>query len=107
MYRLKEGRRYRLHMRNASDHIHPIHLHRHSFELTKVAGQPISGVMKDMVTVGGYQEWKLISLRIILGLRCSTVISNCTWISGLWPVRVRQVPCFFIVHPGDQILTNG
>jgi FtsP/CotA-like multicopper oxidase with cupredoxin domain len=43
-------------MRNASDDIHPIHLHRHSFELTRTAGQPISGVMKDVVMLGGYQE---------------------------------------------------
>ena len=56
LFRVKEGRRYRLLMRNASDDIHPIHLHRHSFELTRVAGQPTSGVMKDVVMVGGYQE---------------------------------------------------
>ena len=31
---LQHGRRYRLRMRNASDDIHPMHLHRHSFELT-------------------------------------------------------------------------
>ena len=56
MFRIREGRRYRLRMRNASDDIHPIHLHRHSFELTKVAGRQTSGVMKDVVMVGGYQE---------------------------------------------------
>jgi FtsP/CotA-like multicopper oxidase with cupredoxin domain len=55
-FHLHEGRRYRIRMRNASDDIHPIHLHRHSFELTKIAGQPTSGVMKDVVMVGGYQE---------------------------------------------------
>jgi FtsP/CotA-like multicopper oxidase with cupredoxin domain len=55
-YHLREGKRYRLRMRNASDDIHPIHLHRHSFELTKLAGKPVSGVMKDVVMVGGYQE---------------------------------------------------
>ncbi len=55
-FHLKEGRRYRIRMRNASDDIHPVHLHRHTFELTKFAGQPTSGVMKDVVMVGGYQE---------------------------------------------------
>jgi FtsP/CotA-like multicopper oxidase with cupredoxin domain len=55
-FHLKEGRRYCLRMRNASDDIHPIHLHRHSFELTKLAGKPTAGVMKDVVMVGGYQE---------------------------------------------------
>ena len=53
---LRHGRRYRLKMRNASDDIHPIHLHRHSFELTKFGGKATSGVMKDVVMVGGYQE---------------------------------------------------
>jgi FtsP/CotA-like multicopper oxidase with cupredoxin domain len=56
VFHLKKGKRYRLRMRNASDDIHPIHLHRHSFELTRIAGQPTSGVMKDVVMVGGYQE---------------------------------------------------
>jgi FtsP/CotA-like multicopper oxidase with cupredoxin domain len=55
-HRLTKGRRYRIRMRNASDDIHPIHLHRHSFELTRIAGQPTSGVMKDVMMVGGYQE---------------------------------------------------
>jgi len=56
LFHLREGKRYRLRMRNASDDIHPIHLHRHTFELTKVAGRQTSGVMKDVVMVGGYQE---------------------------------------------------
>jgi len=56
MFHLKEGNRYRLRMRNASDDIHPVHLHRHAFELTTIAGQRTSGVMKDVVMIGGYQE---------------------------------------------------
>jgi FtsP/CotA-like multicopper oxidase with cupredoxin domain len=55
-FHLKQGRRYRLHMRNASDDIHPIHMHRHSFELTNLAGKPTSGILKDVVMLGGYQE---------------------------------------------------
>ena len=55
-FHLKQGKRYRLRMRNASDDIHPIHLHRHSFELTNLAGKPTAGVLKDVVMVGGYQE---------------------------------------------------
>ncbi len=58
-YHLKQGRRYRIHMRNASDDIHPIHLHRHSFELTKVAGESTSGIIKDVVMLGGYQELEI------------------------------------------------
>jgi len=53
---LKQGKRYRIRMRNASDDIHPIHLHRHSFELTNLAGTKTSGVVKDVVMLGGYQQ---------------------------------------------------
>ena len=56
MLRLTAGRRYRLRMRNESDDIHPIHLHRHSFELTRIAGKPTRGVIKDVIQLGGYQE---------------------------------------------------
>jgi FtsP/CotA-like multicopper oxidase with cupredoxin domain len=55
-FHLKEGKRYRIKMRNASDDIHPIHLHRHSFELTSLAGNATAGIMKDVVMIGGYQE---------------------------------------------------
>ena len=56
MVTVHEGRRYRLKFRNASDDIHPLHLHRHSFELTRVAGKPTAGVIKDVVMLGGFQE---------------------------------------------------
>jgi FtsP/CotA-like multicopper oxidase with cupredoxin domain len=59
MFRVKQGKRYRLRMRNSSDDIHPVHLHRHSFELTRVAGQATSGVIKDVVMVGGFQEMEV------------------------------------------------
>jgi FtsP/CotA-like multicopper oxidase with cupredoxin domain len=55
-FHLHEGKRYRVRMHNASDDIHPIHLHRHSFELTNLAGISTAGVMKDVVMVGGYQN---------------------------------------------------
>ena len=55
-YHLKQGKRYRIRMRNASDDIHPIHLHRHSFELTSIAGKPTAGILKDVVMLNGYQE---------------------------------------------------
>jgi FtsP/CotA-like multicopper oxidase with cupredoxin domain len=56
MYTVHQGRRYRLKFRNASDDIHPLHLHRHSFELTRIAGKPTAGVIKDVVMLGGFQE---------------------------------------------------
>jgi FtsP/CotA-like multicopper oxidase with cupredoxin domain len=55
-FHLKEGKRYRIRMRNASDDIHPIHLHRHSFELSSIAGKPTAGILKDVMMLGGYQE---------------------------------------------------
>ena len=56
MFHLREGKRYRLHMRNASDDLHPMHLHRHSFEITKIAGKPTSGIIKDVAMLDGFQE---------------------------------------------------
>lgn len=55
-HHLKQGKRYRIKMRNASDDIHPIHLHRHTFELASYAGRPAAGLMKDVLMLGGYQE---------------------------------------------------
>ena len=56
LLRLTRGRRYRIRMRNASDDIHPMHLHRHTFEVTRIGGKAIAGVHKDVVMVGGFQE---------------------------------------------------
>jgi FtsP/CotA-like multicopper oxidase with cupredoxin domain len=58
-FHLHEGKRYRIRMRNASDDIHPIHLHRHSFELTQVGGKVTAGILKDVVMLGGYQETEI------------------------------------------------
>ena len=55
-FHLRQGKRYRIRMRNGSDDIHPIHLHRHSFELTKISGKSTAGIFKDVVMLGGYQE---------------------------------------------------
>lgn len=52
---IEADKRYRLRFRNATDDIHPIHLHRHTFELTNIAGTPTSGLAKDVVMLGGYQ----------------------------------------------------
>jgi FtsP/CotA-like multicopper oxidase with cupredoxin domain len=43
--------RYRLVFDNQSDESHPVHLHRHSFELKKMAGVETNGVFKDVVVV--------------------------------------------------------
>ena len=55
-YIVHRGERVRIRFRNASDDVHPLHLHRHSFELTRIAGRETSGVMKDVVMLAGFQE---------------------------------------------------
>jgi FtsP/CotA-like multicopper oxidase with cupredoxin domain len=59
LFQLKEGKRYRLRMRNASDDIHPMHLHRHSFEITKIGGKQTAGIIKDVAMLGGFQEMEV------------------------------------------------
>ncbi len=56
LFQLTQGRRYRLRMLNGTDDTHPVHLHRHSFELSSIAGQPTSGVIKDVAMIGPFQE---------------------------------------------------
>ncbi|HUK01781.1 MAG TPA: multicopper oxidase family protein [Steroidobacteraceae bacterium] len=51
---LQQGKRYRLVFRNRTDDAHPVHLHRHRFELIDVNGKPTSGLMKDTVIVPLY-----------------------------------------------------
>jgi FtsP/CotA-like multicopper oxidase with cupredoxin domain len=48
---VRQGRRYRLLLDNQSDEAHPVHLHRHSFELTKFAGTPTGGITKDVIVL--------------------------------------------------------
>lgn len=55
-FTVHEGRRYRFKIRNASDDIHPLHLHRHSFELVRVGSKPAAGVFKDVLMPGGFEE---------------------------------------------------
>jgi FtsP/CotA-like multicopper oxidase with cupredoxin domain len=51
---LKQGARYRLVFRNRSEDDHPLHMHRHSFEIVEVNGKATAGIMKDTVIVPGY-----------------------------------------------------
>jgi FtsP/CotA-like multicopper oxidase with cupredoxin domain len=58
-FQLRRGRRYRLRLHNASDDIHPMHLHRHTFEIQRIAGQPVGGLRKDVAMLGGYQSMEV------------------------------------------------
>jgi FtsP/CotA-like multicopper oxidase with cupredoxin domain len=46
---LTAGQRYRLVMKNNSMDAHPLHLHRHTFEVRRVNNTDLSGLMKDVV----------------------------------------------------------
>ena len=49
--KIQQGKRYRMVFRNASGDQHPMHLHRHSFEVTKIGDQSLSGLIKDCINV--------------------------------------------------------
>ncbi len=51
---LQQGTRYRMVMRNRTDDAHPMHLHRHLWELKEINGKKTSGIMKDTVVVPYY-----------------------------------------------------
>ena len=50
------GGLYRLILDNQSDEAHPVHLHRHTFELVRVGGVETRGVRKDVVMVGANSQ---------------------------------------------------
>ncbi len=53
-YVLQKGERYRLIMRNWSDDAHPMHLHRHQWEVVEMNGKKMGGLIKDTVVVPYY-----------------------------------------------------
>jgi len=50
------NRRYRMIFDNQSADPHPVHLHRHTFELTRFDKKPTSGILKDVVTVPAWKQ---------------------------------------------------
>lgn len=49
--RVHMGKRYRLVFRNGSGDQHPVHLHRHSFEVARIGDRELSGLMKDVINI--------------------------------------------------------
>jgi FtsP/CotA-like multicopper oxidase with cupredoxin domain len=49
--KVQQGKRYRLTFQNASNDQHPMHLHRHTFELASVGDKNVSGLKKDVINV--------------------------------------------------------
>jgi FtsP/CotA-like multicopper oxidase with cupredoxin domain len=48
---VQRGKRYRLVLRNGSGDQHPMHLHRHTFEVTSIGDKKTRGLMKDVINV--------------------------------------------------------
>jgi FtsP/CotA-like multicopper oxidase with cupredoxin domain len=55
----EEGKRYRLALTNKSGDNHPGHLHRHTFEVTKVGDKSTAGVMKDTINMTRFSTVEL------------------------------------------------
>ena len=53
-FMLRQGGRYRLVFHNRSDDSHPLHIHRHLFELVELNGKPTAGIKKDTVIVPAF-----------------------------------------------------
>ena len=49
--KVRQGKRYRLVFQNATGDQHPMHLHRHSFELTSMSHKSVSGLKKDTINL--------------------------------------------------------
>jgi len=58
---VQANKRYRWVMDNQSAENHPVHLHRHTFEVVKVDGRTMSGIMKDVVVV---PAWKQVEIDV-------------------------------------------
>jgi FtsP/CotA-like multicopper oxidase with cupredoxin domain len=54
LFTVREGKRYRLLLDNNSGDTHPVHMHRHTFEVTKVRDIAMSGLMKDTISLPRY-----------------------------------------------------
>ncbi|MGH1571232.1 multicopper oxidase family protein [Methylobacterium sp. P31] len=56
LFTVQQGKRYRLVMDNHSGDEHPVHIHRHTFEVTKVGDQAMSGLMKDTISMPRFSK---------------------------------------------------
>ncbi|MGE3844778.1 MAG: multicopper oxidase domain-containing protein, partial [Vicinamibacterales bacterium] len=78
------GRRYRWTLDNQSADPHPVHLHRHTFELVRFDGRPTSGLMKDVVTV---PPWKQVEIDVTAnqpGLALFHCHQQFPWTTASW-----------------------
>jgi FtsP/CotA-like multicopper oxidase with cupredoxin domain len=53
---VRAGKRYRLAFHNKNGDSHPLHLHRHNFEIVTIGGKTSSGILKDIVNVPRFSD---------------------------------------------------
>jgi FtsP/CotA-like multicopper oxidase with cupredoxin domain len=57
---VREGRRYRWVFDNQSADDHPVHLHRHTFEVVRVGDRRMSGILKDVLNVPAWKQAEVV-----------------------------------------------
>lgn len=53
---VEKGKRYRMVFHNRTGDTHPLHLHRHDFELVKIGGKSTAGIFKDVVNIPRFSD---------------------------------------------------
>ncbi len=56
LFTVQQDKRYRLVMNNNSGDEHPVHLHPHNFEITKVGERTTSGIIKETISMPRYSK---------------------------------------------------
>jgi FtsP/CotA-like multicopper oxidase with cupredoxin domain len=53
---VEKGKRYRMVFHNKTGDTHPLHLHRHNFEIVKIGGKSTSEIFKDVVNIPRFSD---------------------------------------------------
>ena len=53
---VQKGKRYRMVFHNQTGDTHPLHLHRHDFEIVKIGGKATAGIRKDIVNIPRFSD---------------------------------------------------
>jgi FtsP/CotA-like multicopper oxidase with cupredoxin domain len=53
---VQKGKRYRMIFHNQTGDTHPLHLHRHDFEIVKIGGKTTAGIKKDIVNIPRFSD---------------------------------------------------
>jgi hypothetical protein len=102
LFMVQRGKRYRLVMDNHSGDEHPVHLHRHTFEVTKVGDQVLLGLMKDTISMPRFSKPRSTSLPTIPAQCFSIAIIRITWTKALRassPTPDRFRACVLTIRP--------